>query len=204
MYELIIYRGLDGFLYYRIGDQAYPLKLNSDLIFKIPQPFNGIVNETDWDIRPIYTNDVLTFQLYKKPVVSRGGGGRKTVVTNITLTGNGTPSNPLSLPYSSYIALLNQTGTNAPVATVLENTIGNIVWTRTGVGTYFGTLSGAFPVTKTYPVIQMDNDTTNSGGRPTIRQFDINSIFIISRLESTGLDSDDIMYNSPLEIRVYP
>jgi len=44
-----------------------------------------------------------------------------------------------------YRALMAQSGVNAPVATVLENTIGNIVWTYTGaVGVYDGTLAGAF------------------------------------------------------------
>jgi hypothetical protein len=52
------------------------------------------------------------------------------------------------LGYRSYTALLSQTGTDAPVATVLENTIGNIVWTRESVGKYRGTLTGAFTLNK--------------------------------------------------------
>jgi len=49
-----------------------------------------------------------------------------------------------------YIAILNQTGQNAPVATVLENSLGgNVVWTRAQAGQYLGTLSGAFPTDKT-------------------------------------------------------
>ena len=47
--------------------------------------------------------------------------------------------------YLVYTALLTQSGTDAPVATVLENTLGGtVVWTRTDVGTYEGTLTGAF------------------------------------------------------------
>lgn len=47
--------------------------------------------------------------------------------------------------YGIYTALLTQTGTAAPVATVVgENTIGTIVWTRAGAGEYIGTLAGAF------------------------------------------------------------
>ena len=52
-------------------------------------------------------------------------------------------------PYQVYTALISQTGTNAPTVIVLENTIGNIVWTRTGTGNYSGTLPGAFPEDKT-------------------------------------------------------
>jgi hypothetical protein len=45
-----------------------------------------------------------------------------------------------------YRALLTQTGTDAPVATVLENTLGgDVVWTRADIGVYVGTLAGAFP-----------------------------------------------------------
>ena len=55
-----------------------------------------------------------------------------------------------SASYSVYTALLTQTGTNAPVATVLENTLGGtVVWTRDSAGFYTGTLAGAFTVSKT-------------------------------------------------------
>lgn len=44
-----------------------------------------------------------------------------------------------------YRALLTQSGTDAPVATVPENTLGGeVVWSRTDVGKYTGTLLGAF------------------------------------------------------------
>jgi len=49
-----------------------------------------------------------------------------------------------------YVATLVQTGTAAPVATVLENGLsGAVVWTRTGKGIYVGTLTGAFTSGKT-------------------------------------------------------
>jgi hypothetical protein len=51
--------------------------------------------------------------------------------------------------YKEYVALLTQTGTNAPVATVLSNTLGAIVWGYGGVGTYSAILSGAFLNSKT-------------------------------------------------------
>jgi len=51
--------------------------------------------------------------------------------------------------YLVYSAYLSQSGTDAPVAAVLENTIGAIVWTRVSVGRYAGTLAGAFTLDKT-------------------------------------------------------
>lgn len=44
-----------------------------------------------------------------------------------------------------YRVNMSQSGTSDPTITyVWENTIGDIVWTYNGVGTYWGTLAGAF------------------------------------------------------------
>lgn len=63
-------------------------------------------------------------------------------------------------PYKVYTALLTQTGTSAPVATVLENTLGGTVtWSRTVPGGYFATLSNAFTTDKT--TVLITNGSTN-------------------------------------------
>lgn len=66
--------------------------------------------------------------------------------------------------YKIYRALLTQTGTDAPVATVLENTLGDIVWTRSGVGHYIGVLAGAFTANKTicpqFPALRFEGNGT--------------------------------------------
>ena len=63
-------------------------------------------------------------------------------------------------PYKVYTALLSQTGTNAPVETVLENTLGGtVVWSRTVAGSYFATLTGAFTTDKT--TVLITNGSTN-------------------------------------------
>lgn len=54
------------------------------------------------------------------------------------------PNGVTAPPYLVYTALLTQTGTSAPVATVLQNTVGEIVWTRNDVGQYIGTLAATF------------------------------------------------------------
>lgn len=67
--------------------------------------------------------------------------------TSVPTTFSGGISNQYGVikPYKSYVAKLTQPGnTDAPTVTVLENTIGNIVWTRTNIGRYQGTLTGAF------------------------------------------------------------
>ena len=48
---------------------------------------------------------------------------------------NGIPVDP---PYYRYTALLDQTGTNDPVAYVKESSFGDILWVRNGIGQYEG------------------------------------------------------------------
>jgi hypothetical protein len=102
-------------------------------------------------------------------------------------------------PYKVYTALLSQTGTNAPTATVLENTLGGtIVWSRTGNGVYNGTLTGAFASNKT--TIQITGTVFNAffaGFRNDANTVTIGSSDII------GSGADDLILNSTIEIRVY-
>lgn len=50
-----------------------------------------------------------------------------------------------------YSAFISQTGTGAPTAKVLEDSITGLVWARTAAGTYTLTKTGAFTVDKTVP-----------------------------------------------------
>jgi len=54
-------------------------------------------------------------------------------------------------PYRTYVALLTQSGSNAPNATVLENTFPiTPTWVRASTGIYNLNLSGSFPVSGTF------------------------------------------------------
>jgi len=107
--------------------------------------------------------------------------------------------------YLVYTALLTQDGTNAPTATILQNTIGAIVWTRAVAGSYVGTLTGAFPAEKTYYIITPNKDfeqaqivMEQSGqGFP-------NSVNISTYAGGGGAGQDGNMFQTPIEIRVYP
>ena len=66
-------------------------------------------------------------------------------------------ANSYSLGYTVYTVELSNfgLGTVAPVATVMQNTTGgSIVWTRTSLGKYVGTLTGAFTTNKTFALTQ--------------------------------------------------
>jgi hypothetical protein len=97
---------------------------------------------------------------------------------------------------------MSQTGTAAPIAIELENSLGNIVWTRSSAGSYYGTLSGAFPITKTFALsIQAggyDTDVLNGGGGDVYNLVRLNDNVLV--LSTTG---DTILNYSPIEIRVY-
>jgi hypothetical protein len=102
--------------------------------------------------------------------------------------------------YKKYVATLKQTGTNAPVATVLENTLGGtLVWTRDTVGTYIATLSNAFPSeTKTFLLVGQDNNNFYHLTRGN------NSEIYLTSSDNTITIADDLLSNTTVEIRVYP
>jgi hypothetical protein len=134
-----------------------------------------------------------------------GGGGSQTPWTS-DIDAAGFNLNNLGLinGVKVYRALMTQTGTNAPVVTVLENSIGAIVWAYDSVGTYLGTLVGAFPINKVWSIAgQRGGGTEIEIGRNGDDQ-----MFIETRGFDSGVPSfpqaDDILQFTSIEIRVYP
>lgn len=114
-------------------------------------------------------------------------------------TGNGMPG------VKVYQALLTQSGTDAPVATVLENSLGGtVVWTYATEGLYTGTLAEAFLVTKTsqwYGILNAAG--TFYPNRPyACGRGDNNTLTLQSF--NTGAPQDGILQDSYVEILVYP
>ena len=110
--------------------------------------------------------------------------------------------------YLVYTALLTQSGTDAPVATVLENTLGGtVVWSRDASGIYVATLSGAFTANKTTPISQREQQSSDNvddipkwltGLRLTDNTYGLNTGNFDSGL------SDSVLNGAFIEIRVYP
>lgn len=68
--------------------------------------------------------------------------------------------------YKEYVALLTQTSTNAPVATIIRNELsGTPVWSYANVGVYDMTLTGEFLSGTTGVFIMTAGPSTVSGGR---------------------------------------
>ncbi len=140
--------------------------------------------------------------------VASSSTATSTVAGNFTVAGNASTS---ALTVSGkingvkvYRALLTQTSTAAPVATVLENSLGGmVVWTRTDTGDYLGTLVGAFTASKTfvhgYHFVQTSSGLT---GLSSIVRTGTNTIQVLSTDE--GNQSDGMLQSSPVEILVYP
>lgn len=120
--------------------------------------------------------------------------------------------NDSGLNYKVYVALLTQSGTNAPVATILQNTIGNIVWSRTSAGSYGATLTGAFTSGKTMVIPPANSSSYGAIGSANLYgggSDNANSIYLLTGTiasDGTTAQADDILYGSGysiIEIRVY-
>ena len=105
--------------------------------------------------------------------------------------------------YLEYVALLTQSGTDAPVATVLKNTLGGtVVWTRSAPGEFLGTLANAFPIDRTLLFSQYS--------LPTIVGDEVFGLFVRVSADAVKIgiyDGSTFIDNVsayPIEIRVYP
>jgi hypothetical protein len=104
-----------------------------------------------------------------------------------------------------YRALLTQNGSeDAPVAIVLENTLGgNLVWTRTGMGLYIGTLTGAFTANKTFLSPSASQAVGIAMGSEWFFYFARANVDTLQINVNNG-EPDGYVQNIPIEILVYP
>ena len=129
-------------------------------------------------------------------IVNPQSGSDVTIDGNLIVTGTNN-----IIPYRVYTGLISQTGTNNPTVVVMENTIGNIVWTRNANGQYQGYLPGEFLAAKTFLLTSGDYaiNPTNQA-----RQFFRSSDDYVSILtQINGIIADGLLDNTPIEIRIY-
>lgn len=102
--------------------------------------------------------------------------------------------------YSKYIALISQAGTNDPTLSILENDLGDLVFTRAAIGRYEATLTGAFP-TQGQVYLMVSNSQVDT----YLRIFWTSTDTIeIRTLDFTNTLTDGLLDYNTLEIRVYP
>ena len=110
---------------------------------------------------------------------------------------------PQAPKYKVYTALLSQSGTDAPIATVLENTIGDIVWNYETVGTYKATLVGSFLNSKTYVNIGNFDTVMSSYGYFAFSSENEPDGYLLQTFDLEWVNSDNVLANTTIEIRVY-
>jgi len=112
-------------------------------------------------------------------------------------------------PYKYYIGLMSQLYQDAPTVIILENTIGEIVWTRVNTGVFRGTLAGAFVDKKTWCYMRMAHSSVPSVvGYSSMKRYNDDFIEVTSGEydppPTTLWGRDGILWEVPFEIRVYP
>lgn len=135
----------------------------------------------------------------------------------ITFAGTGAATTRTNLQISDagnvkvYRAVVFQSSTSAPTATVKENTLGGtVVWTRTAPGIYTGTLSGAFGASATDVWLSAAGGDASAGGQQAVLLVwnSANSVILNTNadLSGTWTASDGVLAGRPacVEIRVYP
>ena len=113
-----------------------------------------------------------------------------------------------TLGYKVYTALLTQSGEDAPTAIVLENTLsGTPTFGYVNDGIYTINLTGEFIEDKTFFIIGCGDNNFGSGAFITSQ--DIlsrpNTInFSTGTSASSATWANNLLYKTPIEIRVYP
>lgn len=107
-------------------------------------------------------------------------------------------------PYKVYTAFLTQSGTNAPVAVVLQNTIGDISFEYIDIGAYAISSNNLFTEDKTIVLQDQQINRNDNDIDYCIRIVydDVNSIIINTAFLDTS-EINDALLNTPIEIRVY-
>jgi hypothetical protein len=142
----------------------------------------------------VQAQDAESLDGSEKVLIMQGGSPRETTTQDVADLGGGGAS------YLVYTALLSQSGTDAPVATVLENTLGGeVVWSRGAEGYYVATLADTFTVNKTFFLHNGQGSSIVSTGNDS----QPNSVYV-QKEAVNPLGAQDGLAEFCLEIRVYP
>jgi len=142
----------------------------------------------------------ITYRIYSEGSsgwdLTNVGAPNNDVGTTFVATGT-TPNSYGSGGDSEYVSY----NTGAPVATVLENTIGNVWFTYGNVGNYNVNSDGLFIENKQYllPYTYYNDNGTFEGVQLSYNNN--SSIYIFSQL--AGVGANDMLSKTPIEIRVY-
>lgn len=108
-----------------------------------------------------------------------------------------------SLPYKVYTALVTQDEPNAPIVTVLENTLGVVpVWYYDNIGSFYVESIGTFKTSKTGVIT---GPTSMNSLASYIRfRIDLEDQVWFTAQRNNGSPDSNGFENTLVEIRVYP
>lgn len=109
------------------------------------------------------------------------------------------------LGYKQYVCLLSQSGVANPTINELCGDLGTVTIARTSLGVYQVTATGLLALTKTF--INIGNVFNNGSIAFSVIQVGQNTLnlngFTIYTFDDSFNLSDDVLLDTPLEIRVY-
>ena len=124
-----------------------------------------------------------------------GKSGFWSLVTSSAPAGN--------VAVKAYRALVTQSSTSAPTATVLENSLGGtVVWARGSTGTYTATLAAAFTADKTF--VMSSGSTGAITAVKDVVTARTSADVITVNTGAAGTAADGILSAYAIEILVYP
>jgi len=180
-----------------LNSQTEPFTLDEIRGYKV---FTGLVTQSGGSVYQDTRSGVLTIGVTYKITDD---------TSNPDFTNVGAPNNFLDTSFiatgttpNSWGQATLESNTGAPVVTVLENTIGNVWFSYQDVGFYSVKSESLFTDAKTWvnPVIVLGIGGPASRG---VMYLNIETtISIITELDVDSV-SDGILFNTPIEIRVY-
>jgi len=110
--------------------------------------------------------------------------------------------------YKVYTALLTQSGTSAPTAVILENTISlNPTFVYLGEGLFSMQYNENFPISKT--TVNISNNTNIDSSEPSVIEILVTTNSITTsnecwiRSSTLAVNKNNIIKHTPIEIRLY-
>lgn len=106
----------------------------------------------------------------------------------------------LARPYKVYTAIVSQSGTAAPSATILLNELGTVTFARIGTGVY--TMTFTTPLTATNKVFFTFNNSDSNHSRVVFTVDSVTQITIY-KYNAAGAAADTLFFGSTVEVRLY-
>lgn len=134
--------------------------------------------------------------------ISKKGDVAITKCTGRTLTIDGSAYAPAP---ARYVAFLTQSGANAPVATVIENTLGvTVTWNYDGVGSYRADFSSSLPGTHVLTSLPYNYRSQSNGMQHAYMTVSTGSVYLATQEAGKELEPHSVITRFYVLIEVYP